>query len=184
MKTIGYNAVDDRGDPAFVKANAPFKCTRRDAWLGHGYYFWDSDDQRGHEWGDKGYNGKYMLGKSNLNLPNLLDLTGDVDDMKYMEWLLEEFKANFIKFNDSSNFKDIPLGKAIEYMKIVNTEEDHKGIFDFDSIRGHDYPRDSTPIRFVEHKDIFLHLNPRVQICVINKDCVKSYELIYPERYL
>ena len=38
----GYHTVEDRDNPDEIEADGPFKCTRGDAWLGPGYYFWDS----------------------------------------------------------------------------------------------------------------------------------------------
>jgi len=179
-----YNTTEDRGNPDYVKSNAPFLCSRNDAWLGSGYYFWDKDELRGHEWGKYGYKENYILGKSNLNLPDNLDLTGNVDDMRFMRLLLEELIENHEKFDNYDSFSDIPLGKAIEFLKSLNSKSAYKGVFDFDSIRAHDYPKDSQPIKFVEHRKEQLYLNPRVQICVIEKECIESYEIIYPEKYL
>lgn len=184
METIGYNAVEDRNDPEYVRKNAPFLCNHKSAWLGSGYYFWEKDEDRGHEWGKIGYKNKYILGKSTLVLPNCLDLLGDVDDMKYFKYLLKILKEQHQKFNIKDP-NDIPMGKAIEYLKQISLKGKYADIFDFDSIRSVDYPPSSQPIKYVKTREEVLYLNPRVQICVINKkECVKSYEIIYPKHYL
>ena len=53
ISTILYQTVDDRRNIKYVLENAPFKCTRNDAWLGEGYYFWDTFINFAHWWGEK-----------------------------------------------------------------------------------------------------------------------------------
>lgn len=42
MDRILYQTVEDRNNPDDVEQHGPFLCTNKMAWLGHGYYFWDT----------------------------------------------------------------------------------------------------------------------------------------------
>ena len=44
MTIIGYHTLEDRGNPKEILESGPKQCFRADAWLGHGYYFWDTDN--------------------------------------------------------------------------------------------------------------------------------------------
>lgn len=46
-----FQAVKDLDNPDEIEQNGPFKCRREDAWLGEGYYFWDSFVELAHWWG-------------------------------------------------------------------------------------------------------------------------------------
>ena len=43
MNRIIYQTVEDRGNPDYVEQHGPFICTNKNAWLGEGYYFWDTN---------------------------------------------------------------------------------------------------------------------------------------------
>ena len=46
-----FQAIKDLDNPDEIEQNGPFKCRREDAWLGEGYYFWDSFVELAHWWG-------------------------------------------------------------------------------------------------------------------------------------
>src|ERR1035437_8330713 len=76
--TIGYHTVEDREDPQFVEDNAPFKCKSENAWVSDGYYFWEKDIKRAHDWGIHACGPQnYIIAKVKLFLTNLFDLIGD-----------------------------------------------------------------------------------------------------------
>ena len=55
MNRIIYQTVEDRGNPDYVEQHGPFICTNKNAWLGEGYYFWDTIIELAHWWGNLCY---------------------------------------------------------------------------------------------------------------------------------
>lgn len=99
---VGYHTLEDRDNADEVEANGPFICTRKTAWLGDGYYFWDSDLELAHEWGRIGYQlrGKqYLICQGEILCDDFIfDLVGDVLHQKeflaMMDLLLEQLPDN------------------------------------------------------------------------------------------
>lgn len=46
-----FQTLEHRGNRNEVEAHGPFSCTKKNAWLGYGYYFWDSSIDNAHSWG-------------------------------------------------------------------------------------------------------------------------------------
>lgn len=46
-----YQTLEDRDNPNEIEKNGPFKCRRNNAWMGEGYYFWESFIDNAHWWG-------------------------------------------------------------------------------------------------------------------------------------
>lgn len=55
-KTL-YQTVEDRNNPSEIETEGPFLCVRNNAWLGRGYYFWDTFVELAHWWGNTIYQG-------------------------------------------------------------------------------------------------------------------------------
>ena len=70
MRREMYHTREKRENRLF----APVLCTRRDAWLGHGYYFWD-DIKDADVWGvnSKRKTGFYEVYKGVIESENILD---------------------------------------------------------------------------------------------------------------
>ena len=174
--TIGYHTVEDRGNPEFIKANAPFKCTRGDAWLSHGFYFWDEDFKRAKDWGEKAYkkNG-YVICECTLKLLKMFDLAGRI---KYQGMYLEYINILKTKFPVS---KDTPIGEVIALLRAYN----QIGIvFDYDSVRASDSPR-NTKTKFVQSRPETSDLNKRIQICLFDKSPInlQGLRIVSPNKY-
>jgi hypothetical protein len=65
MKTI-YQTLENRGNLDFIENNGPFICKRNNAWLGTGYYFWESFIENAHWWGKEcnNYPNGYVICKA------------------------------------------------------------------------------------------------------------------------
>ena len=55
MSTTAYQTLEDRDNPDEIETNGSYRCRSSNAWLGIGYYFWDSNAQWANEWGEKSY---------------------------------------------------------------------------------------------------------------------------------
>ena len=185
METFGYNTLEDRKNPEEVQNNGPFICTRANAWLGHGYYFWEQDLERAHDWGRIAYSKSYMICQADLNLPKILDLLGNIAHRKYFKELISYLQSNFDAFKGES--KNIAIGHAIHFLRKINSRPKYKGVFDYDSVRAEDFPqKGSNKLPFAYGRPETFDLNSRVQICVFNKDLgnISHYKLVYPKEYL
>ena len=192
MIVNGYQTVEDRGDRDAVEADGPFLCTRADAWLGHGYYFWDSDVDRAHDWGRFAYwkfKKQYMIGQCELAInegreENCFDLLGVVAHKKEIIALAERL----LKTGNFDSPEQITVPKIIEFMK-------RNGLFPYRAIRAADYPpqpqnNSESPIGKViyfserRREGMPVSPQPRVQICVIDKlDVILTpFQVIFPEQ--
>lgn len=72
--------------------DSPVKCTRSDAWLGNGYYFWD-DEQDAINWGhnSKKRTGYFQVYRADINCENVLDTVFNEDHYRF--WLKQVEKA-------------------------------------------------------------------------------------------
>jgi len=175
MEVTGYQTLEDRDNIDEIEFDGPFKCTRSDARLGHGYYFWDSNLEWAISWGKNSYNkrGKeFIIGSCIIDLDqDCFDLYGSVE----CQQLLQGIKDEFIRSGLINKQKKLILPTIIEYMKQQN-------IFPYKSIRAGD---NNNPIKFYFHKERneFTMVNQRVQICVIEKhDVILSFfNVIFPK---
>lgn len=71
-----YQAVKDKCNPDEIELKGPFECRRANAWLGKGYYFWESFIELAHWWGRESCDGKYVICLSHCDssFPNTFDL--------------------------------------------------------------------------------------------------------------
>ena len=84
-----YQTVEHRHDQTeeALIAQGPIFCESDDAWLGSGYYFWDSRIEDAHWWGKHAYirkNKSYRICQAQMTLNRLtcFDLLGCIDHVK------------------------------------------------------------------------------------------------------
>ncbi len=91
-----YHTIENRGNLDYVLDNAPFICTREDAWLGNGYYFWDTNVAWAKKWGRDAYLSRskgFWILLCQLDLrQNCLDLFGSVADKQLLVKVLQRLK--------------------------------------------------------------------------------------------
>ncbi len=174
MVIEAYQTLEDRNNYDFVLNNAPFKCTRKSAWLGEGYYFWDSEIKWAHQWGMNSYKKKsldYIITKCKAKINrNCFDLFGSVNCQKEFREVIDVFK----KDPKTKNLEDLNVPNVITYMK-------NAGIFEYDSIRAGDM-NNIYKVYFRKGKEYTI-VNQRVQICVINskKTLTLPVDIVYPK---
>ena len=98
-----YQTLEDKSNVDYVEENGPFICERRDAWLGRGYYYWDTFVDNAHLWGKKIYNSNnkdYMICLSKVEFSN-----ENVYDLDCPSTLLE------FQILEKKTFREIPKQK-------------------------------------------------------------------------
>lgn len=185
MEITLYQTLKDKGNPDQVEQEGPFKCKTSSAWLGQGYYFWDTHDQLGHWWGTTVHSGKYMLCKAVAILDkSCWDLHGNGKHRLEFEKICEEIIDNRVKTKEN-----LLVHQVIQFF--IN-----KGQFKYSSIRalgtgsvGNYTSGDQNltlRIPFILTNKAVLDVYPPVQICLIEKRALslKNYHVVFPEEYL
>lgn len=175
MSTYGYHTLEDRNNAEEIQLRGPKKCLRSNAWLGEGYYFWDSLVKWAHDWGWKGYKGKYMIFRGEIVIDqNTFDLYGNVVQQEAFWALYEELKGRKVIPE-----QELTVGKILAYM-IKN------GLFPYHTIRAGDIPEQENKVSFGGRRGEFLQLGNRVQICLLEQETLnlQSFSVIYPEHYI
>lgn len=175
MLTIGYHTLEDRDNVDAIENSGPIRCTTNAAWLGHGYYFWDANDEWAHKFGRSRYPDKYMIFEGDIALNHeTYDLFGNVRHKL-------EFKEAWEILKECGQFTDdmIRVADVLEYLKKIN-------IFPYNSIRAADNPDQQNVIKFGGRLGEYMFLNERVQICLVTKKnlSLSTFRVVYPEQYL
>lgn len=172
----GYHTLENRDNYLQVEENGPGKCTDYRAWLGHGYYFWDSDIDLAHSWGENTYGvDRYYIFEGEIAINDeTFDLYGRVAHKK-------ELMAAYDAIIESGHLDEdsITVADIIEYLRKI-------GAFSYNSIRAADIPRRQFRIYFGGQRGEFMIANERVQVCLVIKKNLnlQSFRCIYPEEYL
>jgi hypothetical protein len=179
-KTI-YQTLDDKGDPDHVENHGPFICNRKNAWLGEGYYFWESYLNNAHWWGSS-YKNRYIICEAKIESSELicfdiLDNPVHIKQLQDAALLLEEKGTpshqmtigNLIQFlrNNMMSFTYQAVrakGEGVRSMKNVYTKS----------------------LLFRSGHTAYVDLNPPIQVCLFTKRSLgfRDFRIIFPEEYV
>jgi hypothetical protein len=179
---IGYHTVEDRNNPDLIKLEGPFRCEREDAWLGHGYYFWDTNIHWAHNWGRDAYRRKgYIICQAKINPDIMFDLVGNIGHQMEFEEMIKLLEA------DESYQREKPLvAEIIDFMK-------DRGFFAHKSVRAADNPYNVVEVDFRPPRNQeqpnnrpFMRIGQRVQICLFEKSelTLHDFSIIFPDNYM
>lgn len=180
---ILYQTIEDTGEYNFILHEGPFKCNTVSAWLGEGYYFWDTLISNAHWWGEVRYSSqkkKYLItkGKCDFEVYKCLDLHNNLSQLSDFEKTYKRLRS---AIGDSKS--TITVSQVIEYLKQTKC-------FSFQAIRAcgvlvkNEKNRNSgfsIKIPFENSCDKrLLETCPPVQICLINKNSMgfRDYDII------
>jgi hypothetical protein len=175
-----YHTVEDRDNPDDIESNAPFICKRKNAWLGEGYYFWDTLIENAHWWGQSQYKGNYVIVEyhcdSYTTSGKCFDLHGNMEHLR-------DFNAT-VEFLKSKGLQTTTVAKVIEYLK---GKTDFASVFEAIRAYGHFSKSNNniTSIPFETEKKHYLELTPAVQICLFRKNSLNlsTGKIIHPSHY-
>lgn len=144
-----------------VRLVSPVKCTRRDAWLGHGFYFWDEYEDA-IIWGkcSKNRTGRYEIYKSTIASENFLNTVFDEEDYKFYRKQIEKIEKFIIqKTGIKATVEDV-----CDYLNTrTKWSENLDGILFQDSPNGYNNSIVGYPYR------------KRIQAVVYNTNCIKDF---------
>jgi hypothetical protein len=89
-----YHTQEKKG----VRLTGPVRCTREDAWLGKGYYFWDDEDDAV-TWGikKKKKTGRFEIYKAEIESENILDTVFNEEQYVFWRKQIEKTAKNIVK---------------------------------------------------------------------------------------
>lgn len=153
-----YQSVEDRGRVDYT----PVLCEAEDAWLGEGYYFWDSKKDDAHWWGGVHYHGFSVICQSEYDYDSLefFDLVGNTDHKDYFftfaEALIKKRKKNYT------------VGETLELLKRI----DASFLKNYKAIRALPEGVETKVFRiyFDKNKVFFLPNRSKIQMCLIDLD--------------
>ncbi|WP_373841072.1 hypothetical protein [Bacteroides heparinolyticus] len=173
-----FQTVEDRDNPDYIESNAPFICKAANAWLGEGYYFWDTLIANAHWWGKVRYRENYVIVEYTCDLLNgkCFDLHGNMEHLKSFNEVIDFLKSQKLIT------KTTTVAKVIEYLK------SKAGLASkYDGIRAYGHFSRSNPIfiPFEDSEKSCLELLPAVQICLFRKKSfnLSAGKIIYPNHY-
>lgn len=182
---ILYQTLENRENPEYVEQHGPFKCINPTAWLGHGFYFWDSHIQLGHWWGSQVHGDSYIICSCNATLDNTCwDLHGNGDHrLEFIETCKRMINERL------TTAEKLLVPHVITFMVKEN-------IFPYKAIRalsmnvvGFKQLKDSTHVfrvKFYKKNHSYLDLYPPVQVCLLEKRALSlhKYLVVYPDEYV
>ncbi|MCC5920183.1 MAG: hypothetical protein LAT68_07900 [Cyclobacteriaceae bacterium] len=181
-----YQTLDNR-DIHEIESKGPFLCKRMNAWLGEGYYFWDSFIENAHWWGESGarYNNGYVICESSYDLDdekcfNLVDNPSHLDQFNGIKKILVE--RGLYKVEETT------VARVIEFIKKI-------GVFNFEAIRVFGInsvgQRSSFSNRTIfvykggKNALQYLDSTPAIQINFLSKKGLnrRGFKIVYPLEY-
>lgn len=170
MTTQLFHTIEDRGNYDEIRENAPYLCRRPDAWLGDGYYLWESK-KLAHWWGKKSCGNNYVICQTQYQSQDIriFDLHNRQEHREDLAECIEPLKKLWRR---SPTVREI-----IQFLK-------EKGLFPYDAIRArHEHvPLPDEQIHFTAKKESpFMSLHPPIQVCVLSKESLKRpVQIIHP----
>lgn len=176
-----FQTVKDLDNVDRLEQQGPIFCDSNSAWLGHGYYFWDSEIELAHWWGEVhclNYGYDYLILKSSYDKwsDSLFDLYDNAAHRRDMVTAL-----NIAKERTNKRYITVPY--LIEILKKSKNFCYRAIRAKFDNSINAGNLIDYRPFANKNSKSK-LDLYPAIQICVLDKSFLESpVKVVYPNEY-
>jgi len=183
-KKVVYQTLEDRENPDYIESDGPFPCKRLNAWLGEGFYFWDTFIENAHWWGSEGanYNDGYVICKSECDFTDekCFDLVGNTEHILEFAKAIKLMKEKGL-YNDQTT-----VARIIYHLKDVLK------MFNYEASRVYGVKskllnsKFSACINFLPSKPQYLDILPAIQICFYKKKSLnlRNYKIVFPDEYI
>ncbi len=183
MKILNvYQTLEDRDNADEIEHHGPYRCNRADAWLGEGFYFWETFLENAHWWGNSTYPGNYIICKAvcDFEESKCLDLVGNTAQ-------IEEFRKSFELLKLQKLATDTTtVARILQFLRTKTK------LSDIEACRAYGIGSKSKDsqfgqtINFVRNKPQYLDLIPAIQICFYRTNALnlRNYKIVYPEDYI
>jgi len=181
-----YQTLENR-DVHKIESDGPFLCLWKNAWLGKGYYFWDSFIENAHWWGKEGvfYKNGYVICESTFILDdkkcfNLVDNPDHLDQFNKTKNILKEKKL-YVEGTTT-------VARVINYIKEIDVFNfEAIRVFGINSIGINSHFSNRTIFVSKDGKKSFQYLDsmPAIQINFFTKNSLnrKEFKIIFPPEY-
>ena len=173
-----YQTLENRENIDKIEANGPYLCNRSDAWLGPGYYYWESFIYWAHHWGETCYGlGNYVICETLLD-PKAISILNllDPENLSYFHEGINAIQRLY-----PSRKLTVPV--VIKYLK------EHTS-FPYVAIKASGLlsPINIDSNRYIKFNPTMgsvLDLRPQVQICLLEKSVIgdNNFKVIFPQEY-
>lgn len=178
---IIYQTVEDRKNPEEIEHDAPYICDADNAWLGKGYYFWDTLIENAHWWGRSHYHYTgYVVIEFNcdsINDGKCYDLHGNMEHLSHFNKYIEILKEQSL-FSEEET-----VAKVISFLK---DKTDFLNRFEAIRAYGHNSKKNPKFVLFDKEKKKYgLEQFPAVQLCLFKNNSLnlKGGKIVFPESY-
>ncbi len=186
IRTV-YQTLRNKDNPEEVERDGPFPCNWPNAWLGKGYYFWETFINSAHWWGKAHCEGEYFICESACIITddNCFDLVGNTLHLMEFSDAIDDMKAKGL-INDKTTVtrvlnylrNDIKVLKTEAIRAVGYTSIGEKKNSEFIKRMLFEVPREYKP----EH---YLIYAPAIQICFFKKTSLSlnGFRIIFPDEY-
>lgn len=189
MITTGMHTCLKEGGKDFVLKNAPFlgehkpnhpdNAKRKLQFLGQGYYYWDNHIEMAKIWGRTHYRNSFYILSCQIDISHkkCFDLVGNRSHQIYLTETMNRLNKRGFETNHWE------ISKCLEYLKKLALSDIN--VFPYENIRALDYlpPEELQQIEyyFVTNNQHYTILNPKIAICVIDKESLplQSQKIIF-----
>lgn len=177
-----YQTLEDRDNPKYIETHGPFICNNKSAWLGPGYYFWESFIENAHFWGHV-YNNRYVICQASYNFceERCFNLIDNPDHLKMFN------ETKLLLAEKGLATEKTTVARIIVYLK------DILKIFAFEACRVYGVNSKSGSSNYsnrtffnFKRENQYLDSIPAIQVCFYSKNYItlKDYKIVYPEEYI
>lgn len=182
---ILYQTLKDKGNPDYIESNAPFICKWENAWLGEGYYFWDTFIENAHWWGKMRHGNSYVICKAECDFSSNLcfDLVGDTEHMQDFDDTIKLLKSKKLVIEETT------VSRIINFLRTKLPDFNFQAIrvYGIKSISDHkeEYKKYRHRLIFEESKDQYLDYKPAIQLCLFKKTSLnlRNLKIEFPDEY-
>jgi hypothetical protein len=178
-----YQTLEDRDNPDEIERHGPFKCNKNNAWMGEGYYFWESFIDNAHWWGEEcnSFENGYIICEA-IYIEHEDQCFNLIDNPEHMKM-----------FNDT---KDLMLKQGLykdgetTVARIIEFLRTKLKIFKYEAVRVNGVNSKSYKSSFsnrtifdARNPQKFLDTSPAYQICFYSILNLRNFRIIFPDKY-
>lgn len=179
-----YQTVEDKDDADKISNEGPFCCNRSDAWLGKGYYFWESFIENAKWWGYCAYCGKeYVICEASY-VNNDKQCFNLVDNPIHLQFFRDAI--TMMRTQGLYKPKVTTVSRVIQFLKDIDLFPYNATRAKPEACRSFDSEFSFTTF-FLKDKGPYLDTLPPIQICFYRKSApldLSNYKIVYPLKYI
>lgn len=180
-----YQTLENRSNPEQIEREGPFLCRNKTAWLGKGYYFWESFIKNAHWWGEvcNSYSNGYVICEAYYDLDDTwcFNLVDNPDHIQMFQDAIVAMKREGLYKSENTT-----VARVIYFLK------DTIKVFKFHAsrINGLNSRSKNSPyseIALFNRGDYqYLDLLPTIQVCFYSKGALnlRDYRIVYPDEFV